>query len=91
MVRFIRDRKKTDRIVDIDLFMEIVHHFFAHRRKTLLSSSKMAHGRLEKIQNWPEIFENCSINPTLRPEQISPDEYINIAHNIKEIPALNGN
>ena len=82
MVRFVRDRKKSDRIVNMDLFTEIVHHFFAHRRKTLLSSSKMFHGRLEKIQKWPEIFEKCSINPTLRPEQISPDDYINIARNV---------
>jgi hypothetical protein len=43
----------------------------------------MFHGRLEKIQKWPEIFEKCSINPTLRPEQINPDEYINIASFIK--------
>lgn len=83
MVRFVRNEKKFVRIADMDLFTEIIHHFFAHRRKTLLSSSKMFHNRLEKIQNWQEIFEKCSINPALRPEQISPDEYINIAWFVK--------
>jgi 16S rRNA (adenine1518-N6/adenine1519-N6)-dimethyltransferase len=83
MVRFVRNREKSGRVVNMDLFTEIVHHFFAHRRKTLLSSSKMFHGRLEKIQKWPEIFEKCSINPALRPEQISPDDFIAIASFIK--------
>jgi len=85
MVKFVRNAEKSGRIVNIDLFTEIVHHFFAHRRKTLLSSSKMFHGRLEKIRTWPKIFEKCSINPTLRPEQISPDEYIKIIANIGEV------
>ena len=85
MVKFNRDRKKSNRIKNIDLFTEMVHHFFAHRRKTLLSSSRMFHGRLERVQKWLEIFEKCSINPSLRPEQISPDEYINIARNIEKI------
>ena len=85
MVRYVRNAEKSDRIVNMDLFTEIVHHFFAHRRKTLLSSSKMFHGRLEKIKKWQEIFEKCSINPALRPEQINPEEYINIAGIIEKI------
>jgi 16S rRNA (adenine1518-N6/adenine1519-N6)-dimethyltransferase len=79
MVCFIRNRAKSDRIADMELFSEILHLFMGHRRKTLLSCSKLARGRLAKIADWPEIFELCSINPKQRPETLSPEDYIAIA------------
>ena len=80
MVCFIRNRAKSDRIENMELFSETVHLFMGHRRKTLLSCSKLARGRLAKITNWPEIFEQCSINPKQRPETLSPEDYIAIAN-----------
>ena len=80
MVCFIRNRAKSDRIENMELFSETVHLFMGHRRKTLLSCSKLARDRLAKITNWPEIFEQCSINPKQRPETLSPEDYIAIAN-----------
>ena len=80
MVSFVRNRAKSDRIENMELFSETVHLFMGHRRKTLLSCSKLARGRLAKITNWPEIFEQCSINPKQRPETLSPEDYIAIAN-----------
>jgi 16S rRNA (adenine1518-N6/adenine1519-N6)-dimethyltransferase len=80
MVCFVRNRAKSDRIKNMELFNEIVHLFMGHRRKTLLSCSKLARGRLAKITNWPEIFEQCSINPKKRPETLSPEDYIALAN-----------
>jgi len=80
MVCFIRNRAKSDRIKNMELFSEIVHLFMGHRRKTLISCSKLAHGKLAKITNWPEIFEQCSICPTKRPETLDPEDYIAIAN-----------
>jgi 16S rRNA (adenine1518-N6/adenine1519-N6)-dimethyltransferase len=80
MVCFIRNRAKSDRIKNMELFSEIIHLFMGHRRKTLLSCSKLARGRLAKITNWPEIFEQCSICPTKRPETLSPEDYIAITN-----------
>ncbi len=80
MVRFIRNRAKSDRIADMELFSETVHLFMGHRRKTLLSCSKLARGKLVEIADWPEIFEKCSINPKQRPETLSPEDYIKIAN-----------
>lgn len=80
MVCFIRNRAKSDRIENMELFSETVHLFMGHRRKTLLSCSKLARGRLAKIADWPEIFEQCSINPKQRPETLSPEDYIAIAN-----------
>jgi len=80
MVCFIRYRAKSDRIENMELFSETVHLFMGHRRKTLISCSKLAHGKLAKITNWPEIFEQCCINPKQRPETLSPEDYIAITN-----------
>ncbi len=80
MVCFIRNQAKSDRIENMELFSETGHLFMGHRRKTLLSCSKLARGRLAKIADWPEIFEQCSINPKQRPETLSPEDYIAIAN-----------
>jgi 16S rRNA (adenine1518-N6/adenine1519-N6)-dimethyltransferase len=78
MVSFRCDLEKSTRIADMELFGKIVNLFMSHRRKTLLASSKLAHGELAK--NWPEIFEKCSIDPQLRPEQLSSEDYINLVN-----------
>jgi len=80
MVCFIRNRAKSDRIENMELFSEIVHLFMGHRRKTLLACSKLARGKFAKITNWPEIFKQCCINPKQRPETLSPEDYITLAN-----------
>ncbi|OHB81089.1 MAG: ribosomal RNA small subunit methyltransferase A [Planctomycetes bacterium RBG_19FT_COMBO_48_8] len=80
MVCFVRNRAKSDRIENMELFSETVHLFMGHRRKTLLSCSRLVLGKLAEITNWPEIFEKCCINPKQRPETLSPEDYIAIAN-----------
>ena len=83
MVAFVHEEEKSERIANMELFGEIVHLFMGHRRKTLLSCSRLAQGKLSQITNWPEIFEQCRINPTQRPETLSPDDYISIANSTR--------
>jgi len=80
MIGFVRKEEKYRRIEDMDLFGETVNLFMGHRRKTLTACSRLARGRLEKINNWPEIFERCGIVTTSRPEQLSGEDYIAIAN-----------
>ena len=85
MVGFVRIEEKYRRIEDMDLFSETVNLFMGHRRKTLTACSRLACGRLAKINNikginWSEIFERCGIIPTRRPEQLSSEDYIAIAN-----------
>ena len=85
MISFVRKEEKYRRIEDMDLFGETVNLFMGHRRKTLTACSRLARGRLAKINNteginWPEIFERCGIVPTSRPEQLSGEDYIAIAN-----------
>jgi 16S rRNA (adenine1518-N6/adenine1519-N6)-dimethyltransferase len=81
MVSFHRDREKSARITDMELFGHLVNLFMSHRRKTLLASSKLTSGEL--IKNWPQIFEKCSIDPKKRPEQLSVEDYINITNALR--------
>jgi 16S rRNA (adenine1518-N6/adenine1519-N6)-dimethyltransferase len=78
MVSFVRDRAKAGRIGDMELFGQIVHLFMGHRRKTLGACSKLARGRIAGIDNWPEIFERCRIDPAQRPETLNAEDYIAI-------------
>ena len=80
MVGFVRKEEKYRRIEDMDLFGETVNLFMGHRRKTLTACSRLARGRLAKINNWPVIFERCGIFPISRPEQLSGEDYIAIAN-----------
>ena len=80
MVAFVRNRAKSGRIREIRLFGEIVRLFMGHRRKTVSACTKLAGGALGAVDNWPEILEKCSIDPTSRPEQLLPEEYIAVAN-----------
>jgi 16S rRNA (adenine1518-N6/adenine1519-N6)-dimethyltransferase len=84
MVTYVRNQEKCGRIANMDLFCRVVHLFMSYRRKTVLSCSRLAVGALAEI-DWPEIFRRCSIDPTLRPEHIKPQEYVCIANQIATI------
>jgi 16S rRNA A1518/A1519 N6-dimethyltransferase RsmA/KsgA/DIM1 with predicted DNA glycosylase/AP lyase activity len=89
MISFVYSRHKAERIEDMELFSEVVRLFMNYRRKMLKGCVKFAKGRLAEIKNWPEIFDKCSIEPTGRPENISPDGYIAIANLCRNLLAEN--
>jgi 16S rRNA (adenine1518-N6/adenine1519-N6)-dimethyltransferase len=80
MVSFIRKKDKASRIQNIEIFSEVVSLFMGHRRKMLKSASKLATDKLAEIDNWSEIFKQCSIDSTCRPEQLPPKDYIAITN-----------
>jgi 16S rRNA (adenine1518-N6/adenine1519-N6)-dimethyltransferase len=80
MVSFVRKEDKVSRIKSMELFGEVINLFMGHRRKMLKACTKFTSGELSKIDNWPEIFERCSIDPTQRPEKLPPEDYIAIAN-----------
>ncbi len=80
MVSFVRSKDKAGRIQNMKLFSEVINLFIGHRRKMLKACTKFAKGKLAEIKNWQDVFEKCSIDPTNRPEQISPEDYIAITN-----------
>jgi 16S rRNA (adenine1518-N6/adenine1519-N6)-dimethyltransferase len=88
MVSFVRNPEKSGRIASMELFAEIVHLFMGHRRKTVLSCSRLARGKLAQISNWPEIFEKCRVNAANRPETLGPEDYVCLANYAANSPFL---
>jgi 16S rRNA (adenine1518-N6/adenine1519-N6)-dimethyltransferase len=86
MVGFVHRPAKSKRIENMQIFSEIVHFFMGHRRKMLKACTKFAGSKFAKINNWPEIFKRCSIEPTLRPEELGAEDYIAIANSCRDVP-----
>jgi len=84
MVSFTVKEEKISRIKNFGLFTEIIRLFMQHRRKLVSTCTKFASGRLAKINNFSEIFENTGINPKHRPDQLSPQNYIEIANECRQ-------
>ena len=80
LVHFIRDHDRTAQTRDFDLLADVVNLFLGHRRKTLQACTKLATGRLPKTHDWPAIFAAASIDPALRPDQLTPRQYVELAN-----------
>jgi 16S rRNA (adenine1518-N6/adenine1519-N6)-dimethyltransferase len=79
MVTFVRDPSLAGRIRDMALFSDVVHFFLQHRRKMLRACAKCAPAGLGDRDRWMEIFERCAIDPTQRPAELAPAQYIELA------------
>ena len=82
MVCFNRREEKAGRIRNMNALRDIVNLFMGHRRKFLQSCTKFARGKLINVADWPEVFQQCSIDPTNRPERLSPQDYVALANAI---------
>ncbi len=80
IVRYTRDPAKVHSIEDMGLFGAVVSLFIGHRRKMLRACVKTAPPELPARDLWSGIFERCSIDPTCRPEELSPDQYVALAN-----------
>ena len=80
MVAFVREPAKLGRIRNMGLFREIVSLFMGHRRKMLNSCTKLASGRLAGIRDWTDIFGECFIDATMRPEELGPEGYVALSN-----------
>jgi len=80
MVSFVRDHDKAMQIEDISFLSDVIGLFIGHRRKTLKACVRFASGRLARVKNWQDVFDRCSIDPTCRPQQLSPTDYVIVAN-----------
>ncbi len=79
MVRYVRDPDKSGRILDMDLFSSVVGLFIGHRRKMLRACIKQTPPELGGRDLWLELFDQHAIDPTRRPEDLSPAQYVDVA------------
>jgi len=79
VIRYVRDPAKSRRILDMDVLDGVVGLFIGHRRKMLRACIKQAPPELGGRDLWPKLFEQHAIDPTRRPEELSPDQYVDLA------------
>lgn len=80
IVRFVRSDAKRSAIDDIAFLGEVVGLFMGHRRKMLRACAKHAPSHLGGRDVWASLFEQCEIDPTTRPEALSPGQYVELAN-----------
>ena len=80
MVSYQRDKKKAQEIHDMQTFREIINLFMGHRRKMLKACTKFAEGNLEKVRHWTDVFDEAVVDSHKRPEELTPQQYVNIAN-----------
>lgn len=80
LVHFVREPDRIARIGDFDLLADIVSLFMGHRRKTMKACTRLADGNLAHGQDWPAVFAAASVDPGLRPDQLHPQQYVEMAN-----------
>jgi len=88
MVHYTRDERKSRRIGDIDLFGEVIGLFMGHRRKMLRACAKQAPPELGGRDLWLEIIEHHGIDPTRRPQELAPEQYVALANSCHELLSI---
>jgi 16S rRNA (adenine1518-N6/adenine1519-N6)-dimethyltransferase len=80
LVRVVRDEAKSRKIKDMGLLSDVVGLFMGHRRKMLRACLKSIPPNLGGLDSWLGILEQHSIDPTLRPGDLSPAQYVSLAN-----------
>jgi 16S rRNA (adenine1518-N6/adenine1519-N6)-dimethyltransferase len=80
MISYTPNAKKISQIKSIETLSAVAGGLLQHRRKMLKSCCKLLTGQLGKIETWPEIFTKCGIDPSSRPDQLVPEQFVNLAN-----------
>jgi len=80
MISFVRNNTKVSRILNMELLSATVNLFMSHRRKMIKACTRFAAGKFAGIEDWDQVFAQCSIDPHKRPEQLPPEDYIALAN-----------
>jgi 16S rRNA (adenine1518-N6/adenine1519-N6)-dimethyltransferase len=85
MISYTRNTEKLKAIKSIETLSKVAGALLQHRRKMLKGCCKLMTGDLGRIDNWPEIFNQCGIDPNSRPDQLKPEQFVAIANLCCEI------
>jgi 16S rRNA (adenine1518-N6/adenine1519-N6)-dimethyltransferase len=80
MVRFTRDDRKCRQIKDMAALGNVVGLFMRHRRKMLRACLRGLPAPMGDHDRWLRVFEQHSIDPTLRPGDLTPAQYVALAN-----------
>lgn len=84
MVEFVRDKDKIGNIHNMKVFKDVVGLFMQHRRKMLRACTKYAPDYLSDKADWEAVFSASQIEPTNRPENLSPTDFVNLSNSLSK-------
>jgi 16S rRNA (adenine1518-N6/adenine1519-N6)-dimethyltransferase len=79
-ISYVRDAEKIKAIKSVEMLSRVAGALLQHRRKMLKSCCKLTADQLGKIKNWPEILEQLGIDPEIRPDNLTPEQFVAIAN-----------
>jgi 16S rRNA (adenine1518-N6/adenine1519-N6)-dimethyltransferase len=85
LVRFVHDNHKSRQIEDMAILSDVVALFMGHRRKMLRACLKSVPPHLGDHDLWMGLFERLAIDPTLRPGDLTPAQYVALANALQGI------
>jgi 16S rRNA (adenine1518-N6/adenine1519-N6)-dimethyltransferase len=80
LVRFVRDDPKSRQIQDMAILSDVVGLFMGHRRKMLRACIKSVPPHLGEPDLWLRILNQRAVDPTLRPGDLTPAQYVDLAN-----------
>jgi 16S rRNA (adenine1518-N6/adenine1519-N6)-dimethyltransferase len=79
-VSYVRDAEKVKSIKSVEMLSRIAGALLQHRRKMLKSCCKLTADQLGEVKNWPEILNQLGIDPEIRPDNLTPEQFVAIAN-----------
>jgi len=79
-ISYVRDAEKIKAIKSVEMLSRVAGALLQYRRKMLKSCCKLTAEQLGEIKNWPEILNQLGIDPEIRPDNLSPEQFVAIAN-----------
>jgi 16S rRNA (adenine1518-N6/adenine1519-N6)-dimethyltransferase len=79
-ISYVRDAEKVKAIKSVEMLSPVAGALLQYRRKMLKSCCKLTADQLGEIKNWPEILNQLGIDPEIRPDNLTPEQFVAIAN-----------
>jgi len=80
IVTFARRADRVAYIHDLSILHDVVALLMGHRRKTVRAASRTAQGRLCALSDWFACFQDSGVDPGMRPDRMTPEDYVHLAN-----------
>jgi 16S rRNA (adenine1518-N6/adenine1519-N6)-dimethyltransferase len=80
IVKVVCNAEKSARVASMDCLCQVVGLFMGHRRKMLRACIRHAPERMGNTGHWMKLFEQCQIDASRRPEELSAEQYVDLAN-----------
>ena len=79
-ISYVRDPEKIKAVKSVEMLSRVAGALLQHRRKMLKSCCKLTADQLGEIKNWPEILNQLGIDPEIRPDNLTPEQFVAITN-----------